>query len=188
MKGRTRLHCYRRWKQRDCDQPTVQQAPIQAQILEYVKDIRPSDEEIPQLLQRLAGDVPDLTWRRGHLEKKLQRLKNLYLETGDLTLEEYDRQKREIQRELALLEPAPDRERVRAELLRYLTNFEDWWTDAADDERNDMLRHILTTVEVDAGTVTAFGFMPEAHCLVSARTRWSTDRRNTSNQPGSAGA
>jgi len=188
VKGRARLHCYRRWKRSDCTQPTVKQAPVLAQIVVAVKAIRPPDSEIPALLQCVSGEPENLTGERQRMERKLQRLKDLYLNTDDLTLDDYERRKRDVERERALLEPVDDIAAVTQELLRYLTSFEDWWTDASDKERNEMLRHILTTVVVEGGAVTSLGLVPEADRLLTASVVLSSPAWDISNQPAFAAA
>lgn len=186
-KGKARLHCYSRWKRRDCDQPIVQQGKIQAQLLQHLRDLHPPENVIPQLLDTFTIDTRDTSLERQRLERKQQRLKTLYLNSEDLSLEEYEAEKAEIVRRLALLAPVAKPDDATRNLLRYLRDFMTWWQDASDEERNKMLRHILTTVVVDDGLVTAVGVVPEADRLLWGCLRLGTEGWDTSSRPRSIG-
>lgn len=185
-KGRSRLHCYRRTKERGCTQRIVQQQPVEVQLLKLLRSIRPPSEIIPALLNSVSTESRDTGKDRGRLERRLKKIRALYLD-DDLTEGEYRTEKEDIIRQLALLDAVREPIDPTAELMRYLTNFDAWYADATEEERNAMLNHVVTSVVVDDGAVAALALVPAADNMVQT-WRSLAGRWKTSNQPGSAGA
>jgi site-specific DNA recombinase len=187
-KGKARLHCSRARRQRSCTQPIVQQRKIEAEVLAHLTCLQVPSARIPTLVASLRQDTPDVDAQRERLRRRKQKLRTLYLHRDEMTLPEYEAECAEIDRQLILLEPVEQSAEVMQELACYLSNFSQWWDDASDAERNTMLSHVLSTVVVDNGSVTALGFVPQADQLLRSARATSTSGSDISSRPAFAAA
>ena len=94
-----------------CGEPITKAQPLEAQLVDWIRDFQPDGELLDLLLHTLQADTASHTEqpaeRRGELLAQLQRLRDLYV-LGDLTKPQYVMRRQAIEEELQRLGPPAD--------------------------------------------------------------------------------
>ncbi len=156
--GKRRVRCAGRAQGNGCDEPGCYASVIEDQIAEVLRAFAVPTEEQDRLLtvwKRFADRSVDATAQRLALERKLARLKDLYVE-GDLAKPAYQAKRNEVLEQLmALPEEVRDLDVVGRRLATYLADLAQAWGDATSDERNRIARQLFQTVVVINRTAVA---------------------------------
>ena len=152
-----RYYCATRRASHTCDQPLIHADLVEAHLVEFVSDFKPSAEVRDEILRRLAGasvgETGDVVKRRAALEERLRRLRDLY-ELGDLERAEYLARRDAINGELAELvpQPIPDLDQAR----RVLDDFAIFWRAETDlTVKRQLLQIIFEQVWLDDCRIVA---------------------------------
>jgi DNA invertase Pin-like site-specific DNA recombinase len=152
-----RYYCASRRADHSCDQPLIHADLVEAQLVEFVGDFKPAPAICDEILHRLAGtataDTTEATQRRGALEERQRRSRDLY-EIGDLTRPEYMARRDAVNTELAQLapEPIPDLDQAR----QVLDDFSIFWSRETDPAaKRQLLSLIFERVWLDEQRVVA---------------------------------
>jgi hypothetical protein len=107
---KARYYCSTRRADRSCDQPIAHAEQIERQLVQFITGFTPSPAIREEILRRLTSDTAPETSetarRRGALEERLRRMRDLY-ELGDLERAEYIARRDAIHAELNQLGPQP---------------------------------------------------------------------------------
>ncbi len=162
--GKRRVRCAGRAQGNGCDEPGCYASTIEDQIAEVLQAFTVPPQEQDRLLtawKHFADRSVDATAQRVVLERKLARLKELYVES-DLAKAEYQAKRNEVLEQLrALPEEARDLDVVGRRLATYLADLAKAWTDATSEERNRIARQLFTTVVVKNRTAVALVPRPD---------------------------
>ena len=152
-----RYLCSGRRTSHSCDQPTIRAEVVEQQLVEFVGDFKPEPHLKREVLARLADEAnpetADVKRRRGALEERLRRLRDLY-EFGDLERPDYLARRNAIQGELAEIapRPLPDLEQAK----QVLDDFSIFWRQETDPQaKRELLHLVFERVWLDAGHVVA---------------------------------
>jgi hypothetical protein len=139
-------------------------AALDAQVAEHLQRFVISDQSQRELIeywrdrQEQAGDI---SVARKRIEQRLSRLRKLYLE-GDVTKDEYQRRRAELQAQLALLPldevPTATAGKRYADFLASLANA---WHMSTPEERNRLARELFDAVQIENKTAVAVMPRPE---------------------------
>jgi site-specific DNA recombinase len=163
--GKRRIRCSGRTQGNGCDEPSCFASVVEDQIGELLRSFEVEREERDRLLtawRHFRGRNANAAGTRAGLERKLGRLKDLYLE-GDIDKSTYQVQKAEITAELATL-PAEGTETDHAageRLATFLADVSRAWAIAAPEERNRLARQLFSSVIVTNRTAVAVVPRPE---------------------------
>jgi site-specific DNA recombinase len=152
-----RYYCSNRRATHNCDQPLIHADRVEAQLVEFMTDFKPTKATCEEILRRLAGasgaETTEVRARRAALEERLNRARDLY-EIGDLTRPEYMARRDAINNELATLapEPTPDLDQAR----KVLEDFTIFWRRETDPvAKRQLLSLIFERVWLDEQRVVA---------------------------------
>jgi hypothetical protein len=131
---------------------------IEGQIGDLLKAFEvPSERQdaLMTLWRRYADLAPDARSERAMIERRLARLRDLYLD-GDMNKAEYQAERaRQVDR-LAALPTDDDRtEAVAQQLAAFLANLAAAWAVATPDERNQLARQLFQQVAITNRTAVA---------------------------------
>lgn len=148
-----RYQCSTRRHGGECDQPITKAAPLEDQLIDWLRTLQPN----PELRRRILASITDAVEhdidqvRRWELVGQLERLKDLYV-LGDLTKAQYVMRRQIIQADLELLDPTIDPAIAQAEQL--LSNFSEFWElETSAKERHRFLLSLFEQVYVDGNQI-----------------------------------
>jgi len=158
MSGKRRIRCAGRGQGSGCDEPSCFAHVIEDQIgalLAAFAVPAATQQRLLNLWHHYHSRDVSTSTTRIRLQRKLRRLKELYLE-GDLTKREFQDQKANVTHELAALplEGNPDNDDG-ARLASYLSDVSRAWLEATPEERNKLARQLFLRVVVKNKTAVA---------------------------------
>ena len=141
----------------DCDQPIAKAEPIEAQLIDWIRDFQPDPQLRAHVLGTLRAEAQnnggDNAERRRHLHGQLDRLRDLYV-LGDLTKNQYVLKRQALQEELERTSPPLDPRLDQAEAL--LSDFARFWqTEPSSAERRKLLASLFDRIWQDSGVIVA---------------------------------
>lgn len=163
--GRRRVRCAGRAQGSDCDAPSCFASVIEDQVEALLARFAVNEDERERLLtawRHHRGRDVAAAGSRARLERKLARLKELYLE-GDLDKAAYLEKKAAIARELAILpvEGTADAAEAGERLAGFLADVSRAWAIADQAERNRIARQLFNSVVVTNRTAVAIVPRPD---------------------------
>ena len=155
--GIRRYLCSTRRYSPDCDQPIVKAEPLEAQLVDWMRDFQPDPKLRAHVLAALRAEARtnggDNGGRRRELHGQLDRLRDLYV-LGDLTRSQYVLRRQTLQEELERTAPPLDPRLDQAEAL--LSDFARFWqTEPSAAERRRLLASVFDRVWQDSGRIVA---------------------------------
>jgi hypothetical protein len=186
--GKRRVQCANRAERGTCDEPTFYAHLVEDQIGALLQRfVIPAADQSLLLTawRRSQSRSVDLVAERRRLERKLERVKRLYLE-GDLDDASYRAEKTAVQTDLAALPidaGNPD-EAIGRRLVAFLENIASAWQVATPAERNRLARQLFVETIVENRTAVAVVPRPDVRpffellaCQASDEvTRWRKRR------------
>ncbi len=185
--GRRRVQCAGRAEGNGCDEPTFFADVLEDQMGTLLARFAVPETDQAVLLhawRRSQSRSVDVAAERLRIQRKLDRLKDLYLE-GDLDQTTWRAQKTALQEELATLPPEgdPDSEAGKR-LAAFLGNVASAWRVATPEERNRLARQLFVEAIVENRTAVAVMPRPDVRpffetlaCQVPDEvTRWRKRR------------
>ncbi len=162
-RGRVRLVCTNRIKNKTCSQPSGYLDLYEHQIIEYLNCFRIPDDYQHRILEahrKLQSAYDDVTKQRATLERRSERAKELY-EWGHKSREEYWADYNMIQAQLQSLAPAEDQARGLERLALFLKDIAEAWKQADQQQRNRLARQLFDVVWIKDKKVLAVTPRPE---------------------------
>ena len=155
--GVRRYLCSTRRYSKGCGQPITRAEPLEAQLVEWLRDFQPDEEVRSRVVdlirdeaKRLGGDDPE---RRRELHGQLDRLRDLYV-LGDLSNSQYVMKRQAIEDELSRHAPPIDPALIEAEA--FLERFAQFWDEEPSPrERRRLVATLLDRVWEDDGQIVA---------------------------------
>jgi site-specific DNA recombinase len=153
-----RIVCSNRVQSGTCDQASLTSDRIDDQLAVVLGAFAIPVHDGATLLEYVAERMAQPTGaaaERARLDRKLERLKELYLD-GDVDQLDFHRQRREVQAALAAL-PLDDVVDPAAldVMATYLTDLATAWAQATAGERNNVMRDLFDAVWIEDRTVVA---------------------------------
>jgi hypothetical protein len=136
--------------------------PTDRQIGAYLETFHiPEDyqQRIMEMHRKLLDNY-DIEKEQRQLTARLDRVKDLY-KWGDITVEEYQRDKDQIQRELAKLTPFQDSSDTLQRLAELLGSVANAWERATQEQRNMLARCVFQEIWIKDKDVVAVKPQPE---------------------------
>jgi DNA invertase Pin-like site-specific DNA recombinase len=152
-----RYMCSTRRYGNPCGEPITKAQPLEAQLVDWIRNFQPDGELLDLLLHTLQADTTGHTEqpaeRRSELLSQLQRLQDLYV-LGDLTKPQYTMRRQAIEEELQRLGPPADPAIDQAKEV--LADFARFW-DLEDQpaERRKLLLSLFEQVWAKEGQIVA---------------------------------
>ena len=152
-----RYICSTRRYSHDCAQAIVKAEPLEAQLVDWIRDFQPDSQLRSHVLAALRAEAKnnrgDNAERRRELHGQLHRLRDLYV-LGDLTKNQYVLKRRALQEELERTSPPLDPRLEQAETL--LSDFGRFWeTEPSSAERRKLLATLFDRIWQDGGLSVA---------------------------------
>ena len=141
-KGKPRLGCYDRAKGWECPQKSALLEVYEEQIKEYLNTFHiPQDyqSKILEAHSKLRAAYDNTDRERARWEAQLERIKNLY-KWGDMSKEDYLKEKDAAQKELRTLAPAGSQAKNLDRLAGFLANVAQAWEEGSGEQRNKLAR------------------------------------------------
>jgi hypothetical protein len=160
--SKPRLGCYNRAKGWDCPQKSAFLEIYEQQVKAYLDIFHiPEDyqEQILELHKKLQDNY-DVEKEQKQLKSKLHRLKELY-KWGDISKDEYTREKEQILSELQKLTPFQVPTNTLGKLAEFLRNVTSAWDEATPEQRNKLARCLFQEIWVKDKDVVAIKPQPE---------------------------
>ncbi len=153
------MRCAGRTQGNGCDEPSCFADVIEDQVGELLARFAVDGAERERLVtawRHRRGRNPEASGNRVRLERKLARLKELYLE-GDIDKADYQKQKAAASAELAVLptEGTADDAEAGERLAAFLADVSTAWDLADATERNRIARQLFVSVVVKNRTAVA---------------------------------
>lgn len=163
--GKRGLRCSGRAQGSGCDASYVMEDALDAQLAEDIlaKFQLPEEEQARLVSLWLAsqGQAPDVRAQRESVERRLQRLREVYLDEG-MDRAEYQRRRTILFKEReALPAESSSNEEVAREIAKYLANLPTAWRHATPDEKNRIARQLFAQALIDNKMVVAVKPRPE---------------------------
>jgi len=158
--GKNRYYrCSGNQKGVSCTVPFARVEKVDASLAELVSHAQLPGNWREEIARAMQGPVSNDGNKRKYLQEKLRRLRELYLE-DDFTKEEYNQRKRELESEIARLQPPGKPDDIDAELIANLSKL---WEGAELQQRTDLANILFRSVEVDMQEerVVSFESYPE---------------------------
>jgi len=156
--GQRRLRCAGRAQGNGCDAPSCFAHVVEDQIGELLKAFAVPPERQDALMalwRRYADRAPNTRAERAKIERRLGRLRDLYLD-GDVDKGEYQAQRAKLTDQLATLPTDDDRtDTLGQRLAVFLANLSAAWTVATAEERNQLARQLFAQVVIANRTAVA---------------------------------
>ena len=162
-RGRVRLICTNRIKNKTCSQPSGYLDLYEQQLIEYLNCFHIPEDYQHRILEahhKLQSAYDNLTKQRGALERRLQRAKELY-EWGHKSKKEYLADYNAIQTQLQSLTPAKDQARGLERLALFLKDISEAWKQADQQQRNRLAKQLFDIVWIKDKKVLAVTPRPE---------------------------
>jgi site-specific DNA recombinase len=155
---------------------------LEGQIGEYLSRMKLPMDWKEKVMARLTGersrDASESS--RSRLMARLERTKKLF-QFGDLTEEEYRKEKSQIEKAIAELPAAIVPERDLSEAARLLENFGEIWTKATDPERLRLLQASINRAYVKGGRIVAIEPRAAMYPLLALADGFQVRERRDSN-------
>jgi hypothetical protein len=189
-KGQPRLGCYNRAKGWDCGQRSAVVGLYEKQIEEYLDTFHiPNDYQnrILEAHRKLEAAYDNTNEERARWEAQLDRIKKLY-KWGDISEEEYRRERQAVQREMVALTPET-RQTNPDKLAEFLTNIGEAWRAASAEQKNKLARTLFQEIWIKDNQVVAVKPQPElepffefnyeefVNKVMKKRPRWGSRQR-----------
>jgi hypothetical protein len=161
--GIPRLLCHNRTKGWECSQKSARLDGYEEQINEYLKTFHIPEDYQKRILEdhyKLQSAYADNSREKARLEARIQRIKELY-KWGDITKEEYAKEKAQIQKELKALTPAENITQCLEKLAKFLANVAHAWEEATQEQRNKLARCLFREIWLKDKQVIAVKPQPE---------------------------
>jgi len=155
--GKKRLFCYNRSKGWKCPQKSALLEVYEYQIEKYLETFRLPEDYQAKILEahkKLQATYDESEKERARLKEQLERLKKLFT-WGDLTEEEYVKEKKMTLRQLEALTPAELKSKALDRLAEFLKNIAKAWKEANQEQRNKLARQLFDEVWVKDKQVVA---------------------------------
>ena len=155
---------------------------LEGQIGDYLSGMRLPKDWKEKVMRRLTKDTSrdNTESKRAQLTARLERTKRLF-QLGDLTEEEYRRDKAQIERAIAELRPAITAEKDLSEAARLLECFGEIWKKATDSERLRLLQASITRAYVKGGRIVAIEPRAAMYPLLALADGFQVRERRDSN-------
>ncbi len=163
-----RVVCYSRDQGFDCPQRSVPLTMYESQVEKWLENLELPENLIEQALSRYAAEaktVSEPDKERGQLERRLERLKELYA-WGDIERTEYTAQRDRIARRLRVLAPPAKQERDLRKLADFVSDVKNVWQVATQAQRNSLLTKLVEKITVRDGLIVAIVPKPDLSMLV----------------------
>ncbi len=161
-KGQARLGCYNRAKGWDCGQRSAAVDVYEKQIEEYLDTFHIPEDYQKRILEahsKLEAAYDNTDEERGRWETQLDRAKKLY-KWGDISEEDYQREKEVIQKEIVALAPKTRLSNL-DKLAEFLANIGQAWRAASGEQRNKLARSLFQEIWIKDDQVVAVKPQPE---------------------------
>ena len=190
-KGEPRLGCYNRTKGWDCPEKSSSLRTYEEQVLEYLKTFHIPEDYQSKILEahrKLQAAYDNTDKERARWEAQLERIKNLY-KWGDMSEEDYRREREATQRELKALDPVESQTKNLDRLAEFLANVAEAWEVANGEQRNKLARSLFQEVWIKDKQVVAVKPQPElepffklnyeefVNKMLKKRPRWASGQR-----------
>ncbi len=164
VSGKRRIRCAGRTQGNGCDEPSCFASVVEEQIGDLLRAFTVEAVDRDKLLtawRHYVGRDVDVAGTRARLQRKLARLKDLYLE-GDVDKATFQAQKASLHAELAaLLTDGGSDDGTAERLATFLADVSRAWTIATPEERNRIARQLFTSVVVKNRTAVALVPRPD---------------------------
>jgi len=153
--GRIRLNCATRLETRDCDQPGCLLGVYEEQLERYLAGFTLPDDyqqRILDMYRQLQSAAEDAPQHRARIESRLERIKELY-SWGDYSRDKYLAEKAELEAELSTLRPVKADAEMIERLASFLRDISLAWREAAQPQRNRLLKQLVEEVWIDGDRV-----------------------------------
>ena len=160
---KARLGCYNRSKGWDCSQKSALLEVFERQIGEYLSTFHIPPDYQSRILdahRKLQSVYDNSDSERAKWEAQLERIKNLY-KWGDISREEYLKEKERIQKELRALAPVESQAQNLDKLAGLLANVAQAWEEATQEQRNKLARSLFQEIWIKDKQVVAVKPQPE---------------------------
>lgn len=162
-RGKPRLGCYNRAKGWECSQKSALLEVYEEQIAEYLSTFHIPPDYQSRILdahRKLQSAYDNTDSERAKWEAQLERIKNLY-KWGDISREEYLKEKEGIKKELKALTPAESQAQNLDKLAKFLANIAQAWEEATGELRNKLTRSLFQGIWIKDEQVIAVKPQPE---------------------------
>jgi site-specific DNA recombinase len=153
--GKPRAYCSSKARGFDCESKSTFLEVYEAQIQWYLGNfIVPEDYKgkIIEAQRKLQASYDDTVSRRNTLERRLQKIKELY-KWGHMSKGEYLADYNEIQKELETLVTPDDRGKTLQKLAHFLANVADAWKEGTQEQRNKMANVLFEQIWIEDNKV-----------------------------------
>jgi len=160
--GKPRLGCYNRAKGWDCPQKSASLEIYESQIRAYLETFHIPEDYQRRILEmhRKLQDSYDVEKEQKQLKAKLVRVKDLY-RWGDISREDYQKEKQQIQSELTKMAPFQASAEALKRLAEFLASVGKAWEQATNEQRNMLARCVFQEIWVRDRDVVAVKPQPE---------------------------
>jgi hypothetical protein len=184
--GIRRYMCSTRRYSHDCTQAIVKAEPLEAQLVDWIRDFQPDSKLRAHVLATLRAEAQNNGGnngeRRRELHGQLDRLRDLYV-LGDLTKNQYVLRRQAFQEELERTSPPLDPNLDQAEAL--LSDFARFWqTEPSPAERRKLLASLFDKVWQDGGLIVAVKPRPPFVRYFKTAERLNRDRKQKRGDKG----
>ena len=155
--GKPRVYCGSKARGFDCESKSTFLEVYEAQIQWYLENfIIPEDykEKIIEAHRKLLAAYDDTINRQNTLERRLQKIKELY-QWGHMSKDEYLADYSEIQKELKILTMPDDKGKTLEKLAHFLANVAEVWKEETQEQRNKMANVLLEEIWIEDNKVVA---------------------------------
>ncbi len=155
--GKPRVYCGSKARGFDCESKSTFLEVYEAQIQWYLKNfIIPEDYKgkIIEAHRKLQASYDDTINRRSTLERRLQKIKELY-KWEHISKDEYLADYNEIQKELRTLTIPDDKEKTLDKLAYFLANVANAWKEGSQEQRNKMANVLFEEIWIEDNKVAA---------------------------------
>ena len=155
--GKPRIYCGSKARGFDCESKSTFLEVYEAQIEWYLENfIIPEDykEKIIEAHRKLQASYDDTISRRSTLERRLQKVKELY-KWGHVSKDGYFADYNEIQKELKTLTIPDDKGKTLEKLAHFLANVADAWKEGTQEQRNKMANLLFEEIWIEDNKVAA---------------------------------
>ncbi len=162
-KGEPRMYCATRAKGLGCDCKSTFLKVYEAQIHWYLENfVIPQDYQhrILEAHRKLQSAYDNSANQKTALQARSTRIKDLY-KWGDITREDYLKERDDIQKQLQRLSPQEDQANQLQQLAHFLSNVADAWDEAAQEQRNKLAKTLFDQIWVEDGKIAAVKPRPQ---------------------------
>ncbi len=155
--GKPRVYCGSKAKGFDCKSKSTFLEVYEAQIQWYLENfIIPEDyrEKILEAHRKLEASYDDTINRRSTLERRLQKIKELY-KWGHMSKDDYLADYSEIQKELKMLTIPDDKGKTLKKLACFLANVANAWKEGTQEQRNKMANVLFEQIWLEDNNVVS---------------------------------